>query len=77
MISELVNPTRTGLRLMTTEAQHVTPATSTQVPSAQEVDKLYKRLEIEIKGSDPAVLKSYSWFATTAANHLGIDVGKW
>lgn len=41
-----------------------------------EADKLFKRLEIEIKGADPAVLKSYSWFATTAADHLGIEVGQ-
>ncbi|KAJ8673914.1 hypothetical protein QAD02_005176 [Eretmocerus hayati] len=37
-------------------------------------DKLYKRLELEVKGHDPAVLKSYGIFATTAANHLGITV---
>lgn len=41
-----------------------------------EPDKLYSRLEIEVKGADPAVLKSYSWFATTAASHLGIEVGR-
>ncbi len=41
-----------------------------------EPDKLYSRIEIEVKGIDPAVLKSYAWFATTAASHLGIEVGK-
>ncbi|XP_055680237.1 28S ribosomal protein S10, mitochondrial [Lutzomyia longipalpis] len=41
-----------------------------------ELDKLYSKLEIELRGVDPAVLKSYSWFATTAAQHLGIEVGK-
>lgn len=46
-------------------------------PAAGEIDKLYSRLEIEVRGIDPAVLKSYAWFATTAANHLGIEVGKW
>ncbi|XP_055903573.1 28S ribosomal protein S10, mitochondrial [Eupeodes corollae] len=40
-----------------------------------EKDKLYTRLELELRGIDPAVLKSYSWFATTAANHLGIEIG--
>lgn len=40
-------------------------------------DKLYSRLEVEVRGIDPAVLKSYAWFATTAANHLGIEVGRW
>lgn len=44
--------------------------------STDVIDKLYSRLEIEIKGAEPAVLKSYAWFATTAAGHLGIDVGR-
>lgn len=42
----------------------------------EEDDKLYKRLEIEVRGHDPAVIKSYIKFATTAAEHLNIDVGK-
>lgn len=41
------------------------------------LDKLYSKLELELRGIDPAVLKSYSWFATTAATHLGIDIGQW
>lgn len=44
---------------------------------AEEDDKLYKRLELELRGHDPAVIKSYVKFATTAAEHLRIDVGKW
>lgn len=44
---------------------------------SDEPDKLYKKLEIELKGIDPAVMKSYSWFATNAAQNLGIEVGKW
>lgn len=44
---------------------------------SDEPDKLYKKLEIELKGIDPAVLKSYTWFATNAAQHLGIETGKW
>lgn len=48
-----------------------------QLQQSDEPDKLYKKLEIELKGIDPAVLKSYSWFATNAAQHLGIEVGKW
>lgn len=42
-----------------------------------EDDKLYKQLEIELRGHDPEVMKSYEWFARTAAEHLGIEVGKW
>lgn len=40
-------------------------------------DKLYSRLEIELKGVEPQVMKSYGLFATSAAQHLGIQVGKW
>jgi small subunit ribosomal protein S10 len=44
---------------------------------ATQKDKLYSRLEIELKGIEPEVMKSYAWYATTAAQHLGIQVGKW
>ncbi|XP_026498767.1 small ribosomal subunit protein uS10m [Vanessa tameamea] len=46
------------------------------VPSAIELDKLYKRVELEMRGIDPAVLLSYSWFCIAAASHLGIEVTK-
>lgn len=42
---------------------------------AGEKDQLFSKLEIELRGVDPAVLKSYAWFATTAASHLNIEVG--
>ncbi|NP_001040362.1 28S ribosomal protein S10, mitochondrial [Bombyx mandarina] len=41
-----------------------------------ELDKLYKRVELEMRGIDPAVLLSYSWFCVAAASHLGIEVTK-
>ncbi|CAD6991465.1 28S ribosomal protein S10, mitochondrial [Ceratitis capitata] len=44
--------------------------------AAVEKDKLFSKLEIELRGVDPAVLKSYAWFATTAASHLNIETGK-
>lgn len=48
------------------------------VPAAlQTKDKLYSRLEIELKGVEPEVMRSYAFFATTAAQHLGIKVGNW
>lgn len=53
------------------------PAPVLSPTGLNEKDKLFSKLEIELRGIDPAVLKSYSWFATTAAGHLGIDVGKW
>lgn len=39
-------------------------------------DKLYKRIEIEARGNEPAVLKSYGYFTCLAADHLGITVGR-
>ncbi|XP_005180767.1 small ribosomal subunit protein uS10m [Musca domestica] len=71
-----------GIRCLATEASTVAATTSqdasNNLPPAlpEERDKLYSKLEIELRGIDPAVLKSYSWFATTAANHLDIEVGK-
>ncbi|XP_076174377.1 mitochondrial ribosomal protein S10 [Ptiloglossa arizonensis] len=39
-------------------------------------DKLYKKIEIEVRGNDQAVLESYGQFAVTAASHLDINVSK-
>lgn len=50
-------------------------STQISIPVA-EPDKLYKRVELEIRGNDKEVLKSYAWFSTTAAGHLGVEVGK-
>ncbi|CAH1402248.1 unnamed protein product [Nezara viridula] len=49
--------------------------TSAKDISKDEPDKLYKMIELEMRGHDPAVLKSYSYFLTTAARHLDIEVG--
>ncbi|XP_012276314.1 28S ribosomal protein S10, mitochondrial [Orussus abietinus] len=45
-------------------------------PKEAPLDKLYKRIEVEVRGNDPAVLKSYGQFSVTAASHLGITVGR-
>lgn len=37
-------------------------------------DKLYEKIEVEVRAHQPDVLKSYSWFATTAAKELNISV---
>lgn len=37
-----------------------------------ERDILYKKLDVEVRGHDPAVLKSYEWFATKTAKELEI-----
>ncbi|XP_076763135.1 mitochondrial ribosomal protein S10 [Xylocopa sonorina] len=41
-----------------------------------EPDKLYKKLEIEVRGNDPAVLKSYGEFTIMAANNLDINIAR-
>lgn len=71
-------------RLLSTETATAasTPSKTVQTivsapnSDSAEPDKLYSKLEIELKGNDPAVLKSYSFFANTAAAHLGIEAGK-
>ncbi|KAM7289099.1 28S ribosomal protein S10, mitochondrial [Ixodes scapularis] len=40
----------------------------------EELDKLYKYVEVEVRGHDPAVLRSYKWYATEAAKMLNITV---
>ncbi|XP_015368172.1 PREDICTED: 28S ribosomal protein S10, mitochondrial [Diuraphis noxia] len=42
----------------------------------EELDKLYKTIEFECRSNDRAVLRSYTQFATMAANELGIQIGK-
>ncbi|XP_033195318.1 mitochondrial ribosomal protein S10 [Bombus vancouverensis nearcticus] len=45
-------------------------------PTESEPDKLYKKLEIEVRGNNPAVLRSYGEFAVVVAGHLDITVGR-
>ena len=37
-------------------------------------DKLLKQIDLELRAHEPAVLKSYSWFAGAAAKELNIKV---
>lgn len=46
-------------------------ATATQ--TVDEPDKLYKIVELELRGHDSAVLKSFAKFATTAGNYLDVQ----
>nr|SVE76101.1 EOG090X0GP9 [Daphnia hispanica] len=39
-------------------------------------DTLYRSVEIEVRSGEPAVLRSYEWFTSYAAQQLGITVGK-
>ncbi|KAI4463897.1 mitochondrial 28s ribosomal protein s10 [Holotrichia oblita] len=51
---------------------------SSASPQAEEeLDKLYKRVELELRGNDPAVLNSYAKFATMAGNNLNIESKSW
>ena len=43
---------------------------------SEEDDILYKSIDIECRGHDPAVLQSYQTFALAAAKHLEIPVSK-
>ncbi|XP_068972587.1 small ribosomal subunit protein uS10m [Bombus flavifrons] len=45
-------------------------------PTESESDKLYKKLEIEVRGNDSAVLRSYGEFAVMVAGHLDITIGR-
>ncbi|XP_058130686.1 small ribosomal subunit protein uS10m [Anopheles ziemanni] len=47
-----------------------------QQPACGVPDKLFSRVELQMKGIDPEVMKSYALFAKTAAEHLDIEVGK-
>lgn len=42
----------------------------------EDEDKLYKLVELEFKGHDHAVLRSYDWFLREAARNLGIEVSR-
>ncbi|XP_065081674.1 small ribosomal subunit protein uS10m [Ochlerotatus camptorhynchus] len=70
-----------ALRLCSTQATPTSSSTSAAVMQQQSnaldlPDKLYSRLELQMKGIDPEVMKSYAYFAKTAAEHLDIEVGK-
>lgn len=69
--------TQRNVRLLSTEASTENKVETPANASSEELDRLYSRLEVELRGIDPAVLQSFSYFSTTAANHLGIQVGKW
>ena len=47
-----------------------------QASGQPQPDKLYRLLEVEVRGHDKAVLDSYETFATTAARELDINVHK-
>ena len=44
------------------------------VPADWMPDKLFKQIDLELRAHEPAVLKSYSWFAGAAARELKVKV---
>lgn len=68
-----IQSNRLGFSRLCSSAQSTTNGA---VAESSENDKLYKRIEIELRGMDPAVLNSYTSFATETAKHLDIAVGK-
>lgn len=47
-----------------------------QVTVTEEPDTLFQKVSVLVKGHDKAVLDSYEFFATMAAQELGIALGK-
>ncbi|XP_070499410.1 small ribosomal subunit protein uS10m [Chironomus tepperi] len=72
-ISSAALISRNSLPLANLRCLSAQPQTELAVPQK---DKLYSRLEIELKGIEPEVMKSYAWYAQKSAEHLGIDVGR-
>lgn len=52
-------------------------STSPQVLEPPQPDTLCKVVELELRGNDPAVLKSFVTFATTAGHHLNLESKKY
>ncbi|KAI6184238.1 Cysteine protease [Aphelenchoides bicaudatus] len=46
---------------------------STTQPTAEETDKLFSKISVELRGHDKAVLLSYTTFLKNACEHLGIE----
>lgn len=44
-----------------------------KVTDEGEPDKLYRYLDLELRGNDAAVLKSYAQFSTMAAGHFNVE----
>lgn len=55
----------------------IAPKENSSNNSKPALDKLYKTLEIELRGNDPAVLKSYSKFAVTTGKHFDLETRAW
>lgn len=54
-------------------ATNVENVTTKPIKQEEELDKLYKIVELELRGNDPAVLRSFAKFATSAGQHLDVQ----
>ncbi|KAF2902244.1 hypothetical protein ILUMI_03942 [Ignelater luminosus] len=58
-------------------ASNVENVNTKSINQDEELDKLYKIVELELRGNDPAVLRSFAKFATTAGQHLDVEAKSW
>ncbi|KAG5882766.1 hypothetical protein JTB14_029942 [Gonioctena quinquepunctata] len=74
-----MNRLRHVLRSSNTFVENISRTFSANVEKSieGELDKLYEVVELELRGNDPAVLKSFSKFAVTTGNHLDINTASW
>lgn len=71
--NEVLNDSSTESK---TTNENTVESSFTDTSSSEEYqpDKLYKKVEIEVRGHDPAVLKSYVTFSAMAAEHLELKM---
>ncbi|XP_008310908.1 small ribosomal subunit protein uS10m isoform X2 [Cynoglossus semilaevis] len=72
------NVIRSLLPLTTRSSFHTTAfsSRSSSITVTDEPDILFQKVSVLVKGHDKAVLDSYEYFATMAANELGITINK-
>ncbi|XP_013185037.1 small ribosomal subunit protein uS10m [Amyelois transitella] len=76
VVRSAINSNIKFLRPMSASVTPISTKPIENIAVSYEPDKLYKKVELEMRGIDPAVLLSYSWFCVAAASHLGIEVTK-
>ncbi|XP_046571949.1 28S ribosomal protein S10, mitochondrial-like [Haliotis rubra] len=63
-----------SVKHFSSDAQNINPTQITEVEDTDEVDDLYKRIIIEVKGHDPEIIKSYTKFFVMTARELDIPI---
>merc|ERR1711962_342325 len=59
---------------LSTLTSQESPESTTNEEKTEELDTLYKTVELKVKGHDDAVLDSYAMFVSMAAKELGVTV---